>query len=122
MARRQSDLQPGWASVKAKLASFDRTALLGLVQDLYVAHKDNQAFLHARIGLGKNVLEPYMKTIDRGLWPDVSRRQYTSVLKAKQAIADYKKALFKTSTLLTRTIRHFSMPALAWARMFWSHT
>jgi hypothetical protein len=93
MARRQSNSQPGWANVKAKLATFDRPALLGLVQDLYVAHKENQAFLHARFGLGKNVLEPYMKAIDRGLWPDVSRRQDTSVLKAKQAIADYKKAL-----------------------------
>jgi hypothetical protein len=93
MVRRQSDSQPGWANVKAKLANFDRTALLGLIQDLYVAHKANQTFLHARFGLGKTVLEPYKKTIDRGLWPDVSCRQYTSVLKAKQAIADYKKAL-----------------------------
>jgi hypothetical protein len=93
MAKRQSKSKPGWADVKAKLADFDRAALLGLVQDLYVAHKDNQAFLHARFGLGESALGPYKKTIDRWLWPDVSRRQDTSVLKAKQAIADYKKAL-----------------------------
>ena len=37
-----------WNSVKAGLSGFDRTALLGLVQDLYSASKDNQAFLHAR--------------------------------------------------------------------------
>jgi hypothetical protein len=43
--------------------------------------------------LGEDVLEPYKKTIDRWLWPDVSRRQETSVSKAKQAIYDYKKAL-----------------------------
>jgi len=56
-------------------------------------HQDNQGFLHARFGLGENVLEPYKKTIDRWLWPDVFRGQDTSVSKAKQAISDYKKAL-----------------------------
>ena len=93
MAKRQSKSQPGWADVKAKLAGFDRAALLGLVHDLYVARKDNQSFLHARFGLGENALEPYKKIIDRWLWPDVMRQQDTSVSKAKQAIADYKKAL-----------------------------
>lgn len=93
MAKRQSKSQPGWADVKAKLADFDRTALLGLVQDLYAAHKENRAFLHARLGLGENALEPFKKTISRWLWPDVLRRQDTSVSKAKRAIADYKKAL-----------------------------
>jgi hypothetical protein len=93
MANRQSKSKPTWANVKAKLAGFDRTALLSLVQNLYAAHKENQAFLHVRLGLGEDVLEPYKKTIDRGLWPDVFRRQETSVSKAKQAISDYKKAL-----------------------------
>ena len=93
MANRQSKSRPTWANVKAKLAGFDRTALLSLVQNLYAAHKVNQAFLHVRLGLGEDVLEPYKKTIDQWLWPDVFRRQETSVSKAKQAIADYKKAL-----------------------------
>jgi hypothetical protein len=93
MAKRQSKSKPTWANVKVKLAGFDRTALLSLVQSLYAAHKENQAFLHARLGLGEDVLEPYKKTIDRWLWPDVLRRQETSVSKAKQAISDYKKAL-----------------------------
>jgi hypothetical protein len=35
-----------WSSVKAKLGAFDRMGLLGLLQDLYAANKDNQAFLH----------------------------------------------------------------------------
>src|SRR6266699_2029891 len=69
MVRRQSKPQPTWTDVKAKLASFDRRQLLGLVQDLYAAHKDNQIFLHARFGLAENVLEPYRQTIDRWLWP-----------------------------------------------------
>jgi hypothetical protein len=93
MANRQSKSKPTWANVKAKLAGFDRTALLSLVQNLYAAHEENQAFLHARLGLGENVLEPFKKTIDRWLWPDVFRRQETSVSKAKQAISAYKKAL-----------------------------
>jgi len=34
-----------WSSNNNELRSFDRTALLGLIQDLYAASKDNQAFL-----------------------------------------------------------------------------
>jgi hypothetical protein len=93
MAKRKSKSQPTWTDVKAKLADFDRTALLSLIQSLYTAHKDNQTFLHARFGLAEDVLEPYKKTIDRWLWPDVFRRQDTSVSQAKRAISDYKKAV-----------------------------
>lgn len=50
--------QPTWTDVKAKVASFDRLGLLALIQDLYAVHKDNQAFLHARFGLGENILKP----------------------------------------------------------------
>jgi hypothetical protein len=67
--------------------------LLGLVQDLYTANKDNQAFLHARFGVGADVLKPYKETIERWLWPDVLRNQDTSVAKAKQAISSYRKAV-----------------------------
>src|SRR5437660_842955 len=93
MGRRQSKSQPTWTDVKAKLACFDHTKLVGLLQDLYAAHKDNQTFLHARFGLGDDVLKPYKQTIDRWLWPDVLRHQDTSVAKAKQAIANYRKAV-----------------------------
>ena len=93
MARRQSKSQPTWTDVKSKLASLNRTGLLGLIQDLYAAHKDNQTFLHARFDLGENVLKPYKQTIDRWLWPDVFRNQDTSVAKARQAISNYKKAV-----------------------------
>jgi hypothetical protein len=81
---------PTWGDVKAKLADFDRAGLLGLVQDLYAASKDNQAFLHVRFALGDDVPKPYKATIDRWLWPDVFRNQDTSVSKAKKAISDYK--------------------------------
>jgi hypothetical protein len=79
MAERKSKSQPTWTDVKAKLKGLDRAGLLGLIQSLYSAHRDNQRFLHSRFGLGEDVLEPYKKIIDRWLWPDVLRRQDTSV-------------------------------------------
>lgn len=82
-----------WSDVKSKLTELDRVSLLGLVQDLYAANKDTQAFLHARFDLGDDVLDPYKATIDRWLWPNVFKNQGTSVAKAKKAIADYKKAV-----------------------------
>lgn len=84
---------PSWSTVKPYLADFDRAGLIGLIQDLYQANKENQAFLHARFALGADVLNPYKTTIDRWLWPDVFKNQNTSVAKAKKAIADYKKAV-----------------------------
>jgi hypothetical protein len=93
MGKCQSKPQPSWADVKAKLTDFNRAALLDMIHHLYAAHKDNQTFLHARFGLGEDVLEPYRKTIDRWLWPDVFRNQNTSVSEAKRAISGYKKAV-----------------------------
>ncbi len=80
----------GWSDVKKQLADVDRAGLLKLVQDLYGASKDNQAFLHARLGLGDDVLKPYKATLERWLWPAWDKP--TSVAKARKAIADYKKA------------------------------
>lgn len=84
---------PSWSDVKTGLADFDRAGLLGLVQDLYAASRDNQNFLHARLGLGEDVLKPYKVIIDRWLCPDVYKNQDYSVAKAKKPIADYKKAI-----------------------------
>jgi len=93
MSKRQLRAQPTWTDVKAKLAGFDRLGLLGLIQDLYAAHKDNRTFLHARFGLGEDVLAPYKEALDRWLWPDALRNQDASVMKAKQAISSYRKAV-----------------------------
>lgn len=51
--------------MKSRLADVDRAGLIGLVQALYAANKDNQAFLHARFALGEDVLKPYKTTIGR---------------------------------------------------------
>jgi hypothetical protein len=84
---------PSWIDVKTALLGFDRAGLLGLVQDLYAASKDNQAFLHARLGLGDDQLRPYKASISRWISPDMMRNQRISISTAKRAIADYKKAV-----------------------------
>lgn len=93
MTRRPSRSQTRWTDVKAKLTSLDRIRLIGLVQDLYALHKDNQTFLHTRFGLGEDILKPYKETVGRWLWPDVLRNQDISVAKAKRAISSYRKAV-----------------------------
>ena len=84
---------PSWKAVKAALQSFDRTGLLGLVQDLYAVDRDNQAFLHARLGLGSDQLGPYKAIISRWICPDLMGKQSVSISKAKKAITDYRKAI-----------------------------
>lgn len=90
---------PGWSEVKTRLADFDRSGLIGLVQDLYIASKENQAFLHARFALGDDVLKLYKINIDRWLWPDAFKNQDTSVAKAKKAISEYRKAIGQSGGL-----------------------
>ena len=92
-AKRKPRSQPAWTDIKARLAGFDRRGLMGLIQDLYAAHKENRTFLHTRFGVGSDALRPYKETLDRWLWPDVLRNQDTSVVKAKQAISRYRAAV-----------------------------
>jgi len=90
---RSKNASPTWSDVRTALLDFDRAGLRGLVQDLYTASKDNQAFLHARLGLGHDHLQPFKASISRWISPDLMKGQPISVLKAKKAIADYKKAV-----------------------------
>lgn len=82
--------QIAWSQVKAKLADFDRAGLIALLQDLYAASKESQAFLHSRFGLGEDPLMPYKRTIARSLWPDLNKP--ISIAAAKKAISGYNKA------------------------------
>jgi hypothetical protein len=90
---RSKKASPTWNDVKTALLDFDRAGLRGLVQDLYGASKDNQAFLHARLGLGHDPLQPFKASISRWISPDLMKGQPISVSKAKMAIADYKRAI-----------------------------
>ncbi|MDZ4842436.1 MAG: hypothetical protein SH859_09895 [Hyphomicrobium aestuarii] len=84
---------PTWNDVKVELEQFDRAGLFRLVKDLHGVSGDNQAFLHARLGLGADPLVPFKKTISRWINPDVIKGQDVSVAKAKKAISDYQKAI-----------------------------
>src|SRR5450631_4670076 len=90
---RSKNISPSWSDVKTALLDFDRAGLRGLVQDLYTASKDNQAFLHARLGLGDDQLQLFKASISRWISPDLMKGQPISVSKAKKAIANYKKAI-----------------------------
>ncbi len=95
---------PTWIDVKAALIRLDRAGLQGLVQDLYAASKDNQAFLHARLGLGADQLKPYREIISRWICPDLMTNQLISISKAKKAITDYKKAIGRPEGLAELSI------------------
>ena len=90
---RSKNASPTWSDVRTALLDFERAGLRGLVQDLYTASKDNQAYLHARLGLGHDQLQPFKACISNWICPDVMNNQPISVSKAKKAIADYKKAI-----------------------------
>lgn len=102
-AKNPTKTTPSWSDVKTKLADFDRAGLLGLVQDLYAASKDNKAFLHTRFGLGDDPLAAYKDVIIRWINPPDFRNPI-SVSKAKKAISDYKKALGRPEGLAELTV------------------
>jgi hypothetical protein len=90
---RSKNASPTWSDVRTALLDFDRAGLRGLVQHLYTVSKDNQAFLHARLGLGHDQLQPFKACISNWICPDIMKNQPVSVSKAKKAIADYRKAI-----------------------------
>src|SRR6202790_4919584 len=90
---RRKNSSPTRNDVKTALIDFDQVGLRGLVQDLYTASKNNQAFLHARLGLGHDPLQPFKASISRWICPDLMKGQPISVSKAKKAISDYQKAI-----------------------------
>lgn len=101
--KKPTKVTPSWSDVKTKLTDFDRAGLIGLVQDLYAASKDNKAFVHARFGLGDDPLETYKDVITRWINPPDFRNPI-SVSKAKKAISDYKKALGQPEGLAELTV------------------
>jgi hypothetical protein len=100
----EKSASPTWIDVKAALRNFDRAGLLGLVQDLYAGSKDNQAFLHARLSLGRDQLKPYKTAISKWICPDLMRNKPVSISKAKKAIANYKKAIGQPEGLVELSI------------------
>jgi hypothetical protein len=85
--------KPTWTDVKAAISGFDRSALIGLISDLYTFSSENKDFLHARFSLGADVLKPYKKTIEEALYPDVMSNDDVEIATAKKAISNYGKAV-----------------------------
>jgi hypothetical protein len=101
---RSKKASPTWGDVRTTLLDFDRAGLRGLVQDLYTASKDNQAFLHARLGLGHDPLQTFKASISKWISPDLMKGQPVSVSKTKKAIANYKKAIGRTDGMAELSI------------------
>src|SRR3954453_13763030 len=110
-------MKPGWSDVKARLASFNRAELLALVQRLYAASGDNQAFLHGGLDLATDPIAPYKETISRWIYPDVYKGQDYSISKAKKAISDYRKAIGRSEGMAELTV-HFCEEAIAFANAY----
>src|ERR1700751_431094 len=72
---RPKNTSPTWNDVRTALLDFDCAGLRGLVRDLYIANKDNQAFLHARLGLGQDQIQPFKASISRSICPDLIKGQ-----------------------------------------------
>lgn len=79
--------------MKSALVDIDHKQLLKLVADLYRFSKENQAFLHARFGVADDPIEPYKKTIDECMHPDIYSNKPIQIAKAKKAISSYSKAV-----------------------------
>ena len=92
MAKRKSS-NPIWSHVKSAVVDLDQKQLLKLVADLYRFSKENQAFFHARFGVGDDPLAPYKKTINECMYPDVYRNKPIQISRAKKAISSYSKAV-----------------------------
>lgn len=82
-----------WTDVKSAIANFERSALIGLISDLYAYSTPNKNFLHARFSLGSDSLKPYKKIIEDALFPDVMSNDDVEIATAKKAISDYGKAV-----------------------------
>jgi hypothetical protein len=63
-----------------------------LIADLYRFSGENQAFFHARFGIGRDPADPYRETIEECMYPDVFSRNPVRISKAKKAVSDYVKA------------------------------
>jgi hypothetical protein len=84
----------GWSNVRQQLASWDRSALVALIKDLYETASVNRDFIHARCQAGENggqSLEVYRSKIIEQFFP---ARGYGNLKlgQARQAIREYRKA------------------------------
>ena len=85
----------GWSAARKHLATWDKSALLALVKDLYDAAAGNRDFIHARCHAedGGEVLEKYrQKVIGQFFSKKAHGMGDLKLGEARKAIRDYKKA------------------------------
>lgn len=83
----------GFSPIRKGLTKHDREALIGLLGELYALSPQNRAFLDARFTVRDDALQHYKKVIRKALYPDSMSSGSVSFRAAKQALADYRKAL-----------------------------
>ena len=67
---------PTWIDVKASLhTSSTGRDFMGCFKTWDQASNNNQAFVHARLGLGPDQLRPFKATISQWINPDLMRNQ-----------------------------------------------
>jgi len=84
----------GWSTVRQKLTTWDKPALLALLKDLYEVAAENRDFIHARCqtseGSGE-ALEKYREKIVEQFFPPRGDGKL-KLGEARKAIRDYRKA------------------------------
>ena len=84
--------KPHWRPLKARLETFDRQGLLGLIGDLYQASADNRRFLTSRLLPDHGAIEDFRQTVIAAIYPDPFSRRPVSVRDASAAITQYQRA------------------------------
>ncbi|HEX7294680.1 MAG TPA: DUF6155 family protein [Pyrinomonadaceae bacterium] len=87
-------MNPSWNMVRKHLATLDKPALVGLINDLYELSSDNRDFIQGRFQPEENqgeVLKKYRKKIVEQFYPARGEAKL-KLAEARKAIKDYRKA------------------------------
>ena len=87
-----SPRQPRWVDIKAKLETFDRKMLVGLVRDLYEASAANRRFLQTRLVPSPTAVEKYRRLVSEAVFPDPFSQRRISLRDATAAITEYRRS------------------------------
>ncbi len=92
--KRRTRKPGGWSTLRRQLATWDKSALLVLVKDLYEAAAENRDFIQARCQTGESggeALEKYRHKIVEQFYPARGESKL-KLGEARKAIRDYRKA------------------------------
>jgi len=81
-----------WIDLRARLETFDRAGLVGLIADLYEASPANRRYLDSRLFPQSGAIEEYRRMVMAAIYPDPFSQRRVSVRDASAAIAEYRRA------------------------------